>query len=125
MIVMTMSPETAGAVAPHGFPYPEGRDVHFTLPVSVSTAKRPPRFDELPARIVVPVIVAGPQSLNPGFTVNVSLRPPPPPRRGGPRGGSAPPGAAAAPHPRPRGVRGAAPGAPAGGGRTGEAPDCA
>ena len=75
MGTMTMSPETAGAVATPGFPWnvPVGRDDHFTLPVSMSTANRPPLFDELPPRMVVPAMVVGAQSLKPGFTVNFSV----------------------------------------------------
>ena len=39
----------------------------------MSTANKPPLFDELPPRMVVPAIVVGAQSLKPGFTVNFSV----------------------------------------------------
>ena len=70
---MTTSPETAGAVETDAVPLKTGRNIHFTLPVEVSTANRPPRLVGLPPRIVVPAIVVGPQSLKPGFTVSFSV----------------------------------------------------
>src|ERR1035437_7893269 len=68
-----MSPETAGAVATDAVPpLNTGRSVHFTLPVAMSMANNPPRPVGLPPRIVMPAIVAGPQSLKPGLTVSFS-----------------------------------------------------
>src|ERR1035437_6684048 len=70
---MASSPATAGGVdRPAGPVLNTGRYVHFTLPVSMLMANRPPLPVWLPARIVVPATVAGLQSLKPGFTVSVS-----------------------------------------------------
>src|ERR1035437_6550116 len=68
-----MSPETAGGVDTEAVPVLKtGRCDHFTFPLSMSTANRPPRFVGLPASIIVPATVAGPQSLKPGLTVSFS-----------------------------------------------------
>src|ERR1017187_779984 len=70
---MTSSPATAGGVETDAVPVLNaGRYAHFTLPLSMSMANRPPRPVWLPARIVVPATAAGLQSLKPGFTVSVS-----------------------------------------------------
>ena len=70
-----MSPENAGLVMTCAVPraVPVGRAVHFNLPLSVSTANSPPRFDELPPTIVDCAIAVGAQSLCPGLTVNFSV----------------------------------------------------
>jgi hypothetical protein len=52
---------------------PAGRKDHFSFPVTVSTAKRPPRFDEFPPMIVVPARTVRAQSRKPGLTVNFSV----------------------------------------------------
>src|ERR1035437_8035776 len=68
-----MSPETAGGVDTEAVPVLKtGRCDHLTFPLSMSTANRRPRFVGLPASIVVPATVAGPQSLKPGLTVSFS-----------------------------------------------------
>src|SRR3954464_2359535 len=66
----TTLPETAGAVATNGEPgaSPLRRDIHLTLPVTVSTANKPPWLDELPPRIVEPAMTVGAQSRKPGLT---------------------------------------------------------
>src|ERR1039458_6442840 len=70
---MASSPVTAGGVDKPAVPVLNtGRYVHFTLPVSMLMANRPPLPVWLPARIVVPATVAGPQSLKPGLTVSAS-----------------------------------------------------
>src|ERR1035437_1430163 len=70
---MASSPVTAGGVdRPAGPVLNTGRYVHFTLPVSILMANRPPLPVWLPARIVGPTTVAGPQSLKPGLTVSAS-----------------------------------------------------
>jgi hypothetical protein len=69
---MTMVPDTSPGVDPDPLTSP-GSQVHLSLPVSMSTAKRPPRPVGLPARMALPATVAGPQSRKPAFTVNFSV----------------------------------------------------